>query len=124
MSGIFSVSIALGAAAMLGGSGCAMSSPRPATPRCSVVDEARLPADSGGAAALCAAVEQAVAARAPDVSYSVEIRVVSASMLAAVVTRDGRPLPEQKFASMDRDLSRASFERFAAALADRLAKEH
>jgi hypothetical protein len=44
-------------------------------------------------------------------------------MLAATVTVDGRTLPEQKFASMDRGLDVHSFEWFAHSLAEQVAKE-
>ena len=37
---------------------------------CRVTGAEKLPADSGGAAAICAAVERAVAAKAPDLRYS------------------------------------------------------
>lgn len=99
-----------------------MSSPPSEAPRCTVVDGGKLPPDSGGAAALCGAVERAVSARAPGVAYSAEIRVLSPSRLVASLTRDGRKLPDQNFASMDRDLTAASFERFAQALADQVAQ--
>lgn len=89
---------------------------------CSVVDGGKLPAESGGAVALCAAIERAVSARAPGAHFTAEVRVLSASRLAATLTRDGHPLAEQKFASMDRELTGRSFERFALALAEQVAK--
>jgi hypothetical protein len=82
----------------------------------------KLPADSGGPGALCAAIERAVAERAPGVAFSAEVRVLSQSRLVASLTREGQKLPEQNFASMDRDLSINSFERFAEALAEQVAK--
>jgi hypothetical protein len=91
---------------------------------CRIVDGDKLPEDSGGAAALCTAIERAAAAKAPGVAYTVEVKVLSPSRLAAILTADGRRLPEQNFATMDRDLNGISFERFAAALADRLAEAH
>jgi hypothetical protein len=49
--------------------------------------------------------------------------VLSPSMLAATVTTaNGETLPEQKFASSDRALSKAAFERFARAIAAALAE--
>ena len=98
-----------------------MSSAEVQSPHCQVADAGKLPAESGGAAALCAAIERAVSEKAPGVQYRAEIQVISASRLSATLIRDGRKLPEQKFASMDRDLTSSSFERFAAALADQLA---
>lgn len=92
------------------------------TPHCHVVNGGKLPAESGGATALCSAIEQAIAARSLGTSFSAEVRVLSSSRLAATVTANGKVLPEQSFASMDRDLNAGSFERFAAALAEQVAK--
>lgn len=111
-------------AASLSGGACAMASPSGQSTPCRIVDGDKLPDGSGGAAALCAAIERAAAAKTPGVAYTVEVKVLSASRLAATITADGRKLPEQNFAIMDRELNGASFERFAAALADQLAKAH
>jgi hypothetical protein len=111
------------AASFLGGA-CAMASPSGQSTPCRIVDGDKLPDGSGGAAALCTAIERAAAAKAPGVAYTVEVKVLSPSRLAAILTADGRRLPEQNFATMDRDLNGVSFERFAAALADRLAEAH
>jgi len=99
-----------------------MSSANGRSPHCRVVDGSKLPAESGGAVALCAAIERAVSAKAPGVAFTAEVRVLSSSSLAATLTMEGSKLPEQRFASMDRDLTASSFERFAEALADQLAK--
>ena len=113
----------LGLVALAGVSGnaCAMTSGAPETPHCRVVDPGKLPAESGGASALCSAIVRAIAART-SIAFSVEVRALSASRLAATVTANGKALPEQNFATMDRDLNSASFERFAAALAEQVAK--
>jgi hypothetical protein len=111
------------AASFLGGA-CAMASSSGQSTPCRIVDGDKLPDGSGGAAALCTAIERAAAAKAPGVAYTVEVKVLSPSRLAAILTADGRRLPEQNFATMDRDLNGVSFERFAAALADRLAEAH
>ena len=58
---------------------------------------------------------------APDVSLD-EVRALSASRLSASLTVNGRALPEQNFARMDRELDRPAFERFAEALAEQVAK--
>lgn len=99
-----------------------MSAPASERPQCSVVDGRKLPPASGGGAALCAAIERAVAARAPGVAVSTEVRVLSSSRLSAIVTVNGRTLPEQSFARMDRDLDGSAFERFAEALAAEVVK--
>lgn len=110
------------AAASISANACAMSSPTSETPHCRVVDAGKLPPNSGGADALCSAVDRALSARAPGVAYTAEIRVLSASRLVASLTANGRGLAEQNFATMDRDLDRYSFERFANVLADLVAK--
>lgn len=109
--------------AAAGGSACAMNAPASdGELSCRVTGEASLPAESGGAAALCAAIEEAVAVRLPHAGASIEVRVLSPFALAATVTMaDGRTLPEQKFASNDRALTEGSFRRFAEALATALA---
>ena len=103
-------------------SACAMSTPASRAPHCVVLDGGKLPADSGGVAALCSAIERAVSERVPGAAYSAEIRVISASRLVATLTINGRRLPEHNFASMDRDLTAGAFDRFARALADQVAK--
>lgn len=101
-----------------------MASPSGQSASCRIVDGDKLPDGSGGAAALCTAIERAAAARAPGVDFTVEVKVLSSSRLAATVTSAGRSLPEQNFATMDRELTGGSFERFAAALADQLARAY
>jgi hypothetical protein len=55
--------------------------------------------------------------------FSVEVKVLGRSALAATVTTaDGSILPEQKMASSDRSLTRGSIERFARALAGAVAQ--
>ena len=97
----------------------AMSAPRH---DCRVLDAGKLPAAAGGAHAICAAIEQAVAAQAPNVRFSAEVRVVTPSMLATKLVVNGRALPEQKFAVMDRKLGASSIQRFANSIASEVAK--
>lgn len=116
---------ALLAAALMSSSGsaCAMSSSESPQPRCRVIGGEKLPEETGGAETLCAAIAQAATARAAGVNYSVEVRVLSRSRLSAnVVLSDGVMLREQNLATMDRDLSRSSIERFAQAIAAELAR--
>jgi hypothetical protein len=89
---------------------------------CRVVGGEKLPAASGGAKAICAAIERAIAARAPNVRFSAEVKVLRPSMLATTVVVNGRSLPEQKFAVMDRDLNAGSIKRFANSIAAAVAK--
>lgn len=101
--------------------GASAVSAAPARP-CRVVNGGKLPADSGGADAICSAVETAISARAPHVRYSAEIRVLSKSGLAATIVADGQKLPEQKFSVSDRNLNPLSIKHFADALAEQVAK--
>ena len=121
MSGTPRASIMLVAAALFCGSACAMSSQGNPSAHCRVIGGDKLPAESGGAAALCSEIERAMAARLPGAEYRAEVRVLSASRLSATMVADGRALPEQHLASMDRDVNRASFERFATVLAEQVA---
>ena len=111
--------IALAASAQ---AACAMSAPSNAAAKCNVTGADKLPADSGGAEALCAAIKTAVAAKIPGVGFTVDVKVVSDWKLGATVTTaDGRRLIEQRHVVMDAKLSRTSFERFANALATKVA---
>ncbi len=103
---------------------CAVNSPQQAaSAQCRVNGGERLPPETGGADALCEAIRQAASAQAPGVGYSVEVQILSPSMLSARVTlADGRTLPEQRHAIMDRALTRSSLQRFADGLGAELAK--
>ncbi|MCY7279802.1 MAG: hypothetical protein LH610_02705 [Sphingomonas bacterium] len=84
---------------------------------CHVIGGDKLPAESGGADALCAAINRAAAASSPVPHFAVEVRVLDSSSLAATLTTaDGKVLPEQRFSISDRSLTRGSLERFAKAL--------
>ena len=108
---------------LISGSACGMTTAKNEAGSCRVVGGGKLPAESGGPSALCAAVKRAAAAKAPRASYQVEVRVLSPSRLAATVkTGDGRVLPELNHAISDSNLTRKSFERFADAIAAELAK--
>lgn len=100
--------------AFAGGSACAVTGPAGSAARCSVESGEKLPAQSGGAEALCAEIEGATANLAP--LPTVAVRVVRPGVLAATVTRGGRTLPEIKMARFDRELDRAAFKRFAQAI--------
>jgi hypothetical protein len=90
--------------------------------RCSVVGGEKLPSSTGGAHVICSEFEKAMAAAAPKLSYTARIEVLSSSRLAATLVVNGRELPKQNFAVMDRQLDRASIARFAAAVAAEAAK--
>ncbi|HJQ17638.1 MAG TPA: hypothetical protein VJ859_11640 [Allosphingosinicella sp.] len=123
MRGKIAIVIAFAGLALAGENACAMTARGQAKPHCRVVGGEKLPAASGGSDALCAAIEQAASARVPGVTYSVEVRVLSSSMLSVgLTTADGRPLPEQNFAITDRDMTETSFRRFAETIAAELGK--
>lgn len=107
----------------LGGSSsaCAMTAPAADAFRCEVVNGDKLPAASGGAAALCAAIERAATSSAGQ-PFTVEVKVGPRSMLGADVTlADGRKLSSLRMAEMDRPISAATFDRFGAAIAAHVA---
>lgn len=89
---------------------------------CTVADAAKLPAEAGGEAALCGAVEGAVAARGLAPGHAIAVRVVSPSALAATIrTAGGAVLPDVHLAVSDARLTPTAVERFARAVADALA---
>jgi hypothetical protein len=97
----------------------AVSSPLHARPvnRCRVVSGEKLLASSGGARALCAEIERAIAAAVPTAKYTAEVKALSSTRLAATLIVDGRMLPVQNFAVMDDTLKPASMKRFADSIA-------
>lgn len=108
----------------LTGSACAMNSPSLQKVDCRVIGGDKLPAETGGPDALCAAISRAAASGAPASRFSVEVRVLSNSSLAATLkTADGKTLPEQRFAISDRNLTKGSLDRFAKALVGAVARE-
>ena len=96
-------------------SAMSVAKPQPLS-NCRVVNEGKLPASFGGADLICGEVQRAMAAQAPGVQYSAEIKVISASRLSAALVVDGRPLPLQNFAVMDRNLSVETIRHFANAI--------
>lgn len=92
------------------------------TPRCAVLNEHLLPAASGGRAALCAAIEQATAARGLAGSYSVKVVVGTRSRLTADVTLGGGDaLPAVSMVEMDRPIGKTTLKRFGEAVANHIA---
>jgi hypothetical protein len=104
------------------GSACAMTS-SPQLVECRIVGGDKLPAETGGADALCSAITGAAAKQAPGSRFKVDVKVLGRSALAATITTaKGTKLPEQKMAISDRSLTVGSFERFANALAGEMAR--
>ena len=109
--------LAFAMAGSIGGNACAMADSRADTPACVVGGADKLPAGLNGDS-ICTAIRAAARDLSPGAAFSVEVRVVSASSLAARIRLgDGRDLPEQKMAVSDRMLNPGSIERFAAAIA-------
>jgi hypothetical protein len=67
---------------------------------------------------MCAEVERALAPAWPGCRYTAEVRVISPSRLTATMVVKGHKLPEQHFATMDRNLTPGAVRRFARALAE------
>ena len=89
---------------------------------CAVSHGEKLPAASGGATGLCAAIEQATAARGLASAFSIRISVGPKSLLSAAITlADGRSLPPLRMVEMDRPIGPSTFDRFASAVADHIA---
>ena len=117
-SKIGSLGTRLAAAATLLGAVAMSAHAAPPSGRCHVVAGEKLAAGSGGANGICAEVERAMAAALPGVRYTAEVRVISPSRLAATMVVKGHRLPEQHFATMDRNLTPGAVRRFARALAE------
>jgi hypothetical protein len=66
---------------------------------------------------VCVEIERAIAANAPEARYSAAVRALSRSRLSATLIVNGRTLPEQNFAIMDRELNPDAIRRFAQSLA-------
>ena len=99
-----------------------MTQPISKPEKCRIIDGDKLPAELDGPAMLCAAIDSAIGKKTAGAIYNVEVRVLSASSLAAIVhLGDGRILPEQKMAVSDRLLNKGSVDRFADAIASEVA---
>jgi hypothetical protein len=114
--------LAIIAVALAPAGAIAMKPPIAATVgRCTVTGEGNLPTGVGGAKGLCETIERTIDARAPSASYTAQVKVLPRSRLSAVLVVNGRELPEQHFAVMDRELSATTIQRFADGLADQVA---
>lgn len=100
-----------------------MNSSSPQLVECRVIGGDKLPADTGGADALCAAITRAAMAETPARKFKVEVRVLGRSSLAATLTTgEGKTLPEQRFSISDSDLTKGSIDRFAKAIVGEVAR--
>ena len=94
-----------------------MSNDQSAAAECTVTGGEKLPAETGGAAGICAAVKDALETQAGERSVRVQVQVKSNSWLVARIERDGVALPDQSMAVADSKLTKGSVERFARAIA-------
>lgn len=100
-----------------------MNSSSPQLVECRVIGGEKLPAASGGADALCAAIARAGASLAPGQRFKVAVTVRGQSSLSAILTTaGGRILPEQHFHINDRGLTKGSLDRFANNLVGEVAR--
>jgi hypothetical protein len=86
-----------------------MSAPERVQGPCRVTGAEKLPAEAGGAAAICAAVQRAIAAQAPRTALAANLETV------------GRRLPELRFSVSDRELNPQAIGHFADSVAEALA---
>lgn len=88
---------------------------------CQVSGAQKLPAEAGGADALCAAVGQALA-KVSSKPKTVELSVQSLYLISATVTMaDGRRLPAVKVGSADRPLGPRAIRMLADGIAAQVA---
>ena len=88
---------------------------------CSVADGGKLSKNSGGADALCRAIEAAISEMSSEGKFRVKVVVSGPNRISVEVrTSDGRTLVKQKYGSTDRELSNSSFQRFAKGLASEI----
>jgi hypothetical protein len=115
---ILATILAIAASAVPSSASGMSEGPRP----CQVLGGEKLPASTGGASGICDAIEEAIAAEAPNVNYRAEVRILSHSAMKATVHVNGRQVADQQLSVMDRKLNASSIERFAKALAVEVAK--
>jgi len=87
---------------------------------CTVSGPAKFAQGAGGSDALCRAVAAALAREAPG-AHRVEVRLLSASKMAASVQlADGRTLPEMRTAVSDGTIGAGAVQRFAQDIANQI----
>jgi hypothetical protein len=114
-------------AAVAAGSACAMTTSSSERLNCTVEGTSNLPNSLGGQPGICAIIENAVSSAIarggiPLSAISVAVEVKSQSRMSAVVTFNGKALPEQDVASSDRALNAVAVKMLANALAAEISK--
>ena len=98
-----------------------MTASAPHQGQCQIIGGNKLPA-SVGPNAICVEVARAMTRLAPAARYNISVQVLSSTRLSAALVVNGRALPAQNFAVMDRELNPGSIRRFAESLAGEAAK--
>lgn len=88
---------------------------------CVVEGGDKLPPETGGPAAICATISDALKSEAGAVPVQVRVEVKSNAWLVAHIERDGVALPDQNMAVSDGRLKKSSIDRFARAIAQAVA---
>ena len=66
---------------------------------------------------ICAAIQDAIMQEVPSATYSIKVQALSPSRLNASLIVNGKSLPTQSFAVMDRNLNQHAVLNFAKSLA-------
>jgi hypothetical protein len=107
--------------ALAAGSASAMNIDRSSAVSCVVEGGEKLPSETGGTAAICAAIGGAIKAESVNSDVRVRVQVKSNTWLVAEIERDGKVLPTQNMAVSDGKLRKSSIEHFAHAIAGAVA---
>lgn len=104
-----------------------MNTPPTSEAHCTVEGSEKLPAELGGAAGVCRAIDEAVATTSPQGGYpagsAVVVQVRSPNAMVATVTGPtGRALPEIEVTISDRVLNRHAVTSLAQQIAQQLAQ--
>lgn len=106
-------------------SACAMNKPAKNASWCEVVSGEQFLNKTGGAAALCKAIERAVSAQRLTEVFTVTVRVGEGSSFSADVTlADGRRLPVMSMVEFDRAMTEDTINRFGLSVAEHVADAH
>ena len=95
-----------------------MNTPSASDPVCKVIGADKLPAQTGGASALCGAIEKALAETKVTGPISIEITIRSPRVLAAAVKRGDVALPEMTMDVFDTAINQDIIDRFARSVAN------
>jgi hypothetical protein len=112
------MAVFVAALASTGGGACAMTKDSSASLECTVGGSEKFVAAAGGADAICAIMEKAIAATGLDAAIHVEI--LSSHAAVAHATIGGRNLDQRRIDISDRTLNGQAIETLARAVVDQL----